>query len=246
MEEKYYQVMQKYPYPIIKETISRRELTILGVSHTKEFFDYYNQLFEDFVDKNDAIVLEQIAGGDFWEDNGFFGTISELARKRSKKIYQVDPVSSGNIILELGVAIGGSLMLPKAGRFSMSRRDALKRLGRTAIGFSLIFGSLPMQITKDALTQDYSYGIDDLLLYGSSDYRNIVIATGLERLCKELPGVRTIGAIHGAAHSEPIHEYLMHPMKRLKRLAYIPHDMVGNIMIREHTPTASGWETAYF
>ena len=87
-----------------------------------------------------------------------------------------------------------------------------------------------------------SYGVDDLIKYGSTDYRNIVIAEGLERICHKVESIEKIGSIHGAAHYETVHQYLISPEKRYKRLVYLPHDLIGNTKIREYAPIGTNWK----
>ncbi len=241
--------MSDYKYPRIPVTVNGKELAIWGVEHTREFFNCFKSLFEEFIGNNDCVVLEQPVGADFWETDFFFGDIGELVREQGKKMYQVDPVTWGNLLLDLvTIGIGGRLVYKGAkGSKSpekISRRGFLKRLGQLAIGVPLVWGSWPTRLLQDYLTIaiSVSYGVDDQLGYGTDDYRNIVIAEELDRICREVESVRKIGSIHGAAHSEAVYQYLISPEKRFKRLAYLPHDILGNTKIREYTPTDKGWE----
>lgn len=240
--------MSDYKYPRISERINGKELAIWGVEHTREFFNQYKPLFEDLVRDNDVVVLEQMVGGDFWESN-FFGRVGELARGQGKKVYQIDPVGLGNFLLDLGTTFAGGALIYNGVRGSKSqekttRRNFLKRMGKLALGLPLVAGGLPGRLLLENLTTDISvsYGVDDQLGYGSCDYRNIVIAEGLARICNEVRDVSRICSIHGASHSEAVHEYLLSQNKRQKRLVYLPHDILGNTKIREYTPTSKGWE----
>ncbi|RJQ15932.1 hypothetical protein C4573_07315 [Candidatus Woesearchaeota archaeon] len=237
-----------YPYPRIPETIHGKELTILGVEHKPEFFQQYQPMLEDFVKSHDAIVLEQTVGGNFWE-SGFYGSIGELARKQGKKVYQVDPLGWKPIFLDvvnagIGLALLYQLITGSKSAETTTRRNFLKKMCQFAVGVPLLAGTLAVRNVQSILALDTTihYGIDDALGYGLQDYRNIVIAEGLIRLCQEAEDFHTLGSIHGAAHSETVHEYLLSPNKRQKRLAYLPYDMLGNTQIREYTPTSSGWE----
>ena len=94
--------MLNYKYPRISEIVNGKKLAIWGVEHTREFFNQYKPLFINFVKDNDAIVLEQMVGVNFWESKGkLFEDLGELAREQGKKVYQVDPVVWGNVYLDL-------------------------------------------------------------------------------------------------------------------------------------------------
>lgn len=239
--------MSDYIYPIMSETINKKELTILSVKHDKLFFYQHKPFFESFVRANDAIVLEQTVGGDFWQSD-FFGSIGELVKKEGKKIYQVDPVGWGNVLYDLGTGLVGTYLCVSAmtlkSQKEIKRRDFLKKMVQLSAGISLVAGSLPTKVIEIDLDPNVplSYGLDDELGYGVHDYRNIVIASGLDRICHEVEDLNKIGSIHGAGHSKGIYEYLLSPKKRQKRLAYLPHDLLGNTKIREYIPTSSGWK----
>jgi len=238
--------MANYEYPRIKEQVHGKELSILGVAHTERFFHRHKSFFEEFVENNDAVVLEQVLGGDFWEDKSFFNKVGELARRQGKRVYQVDPVRWSHLIFDAGGLITSGFLIGKGIKSldkDFSRRGALKFLAQSAIGTSLFLGSLFGKWATFSLSPAIvmSYGFDDQIEYGSTDYRNIVIADGLDKLCRTVEDVERIGSIHGAAHYETVHEYLISPAKRLKRLAYFPHDLLGNTAIREYTPVNDGW-----
>jgi hypothetical protein len=241
--------MSDYKYPRISETVNRKELAIWGVEHSYEFFYRHRALFRDFVRNNDVLVLEHPPGANFWEVEGFFDSLGELAREQGKRVYEVDPLEWENLFLDVGTGFVGGILAYKSIRKLTSpakttRRNFLKALPLLALGVPLIMGSWPIRFFQDRFTDKISvnYGIDDTVGYGSDDYRNIVIAEGLDRICHEIDDIKNIGVAHGAAHSDAVHKYLISPNKRKKRLVYFPHDFLGNTKIREYTPTTKGWE----
>ena len=124
-----------------------------------------------------------------------------------------------------------------------SRRNFLKRLGKAAFGLSLIGGFAPAKsVLLNTFPSTLSYGLDDKLELGVCDYRNIVTADGIDRLCKEASCPEKLVLIYGAGHHAPIYEYLKDSNKRRKRLAYLPQELVGNTKVREYNPTKSGWQ----
>ncbi|MBI2542727.1 MAG: hypothetical protein HYW24_00890 [Candidatus Aenigmarchaeota archaeon] len=248
---------QKYPYPIITEKIYGKDLTILGVEHKHDFFNEYREFFENFVTRQDAIVLEQVLHRslgvvNFWEGEGFYRDVGKIAGSQGKKVYQVDPGNWGVFVLDLETGVLGSCMAAVTTfnllesyirRENISRRKLLKRLLKLAVGVQLSWSGLPGIIIQDDLSGFFGgYGIDDLLGYGAVDYRNIVIAEDLERLLSyEVPSISRIGSIHGYLHSAPIQTYLKNRELRMKRLVYFPHDVIGDTKIREYTPRGDDW-----
>jgi len=80
-----------------------------------------------------------------------------------------------------------------------------------------------------------------MISYGITDYRNIGIAEGLERLCNEVNNIKKVCAIYGAGHAETVHKYLMSPILRKKHLIYLPYDFMFDAKIREYLPDKDGW-----
>jgi len=236
--------MKDCPSPPIKEKINDKDVSIVGVRHLPEFFLKYKIFFENLVSKHDAIVLEESIE-DFWE-HPFFGKIADIAYAQKKRVYQADPTNLPCEILD-ATSFGGGLYLiidavnkPKR---EISRRDFLKRIGIAGIGAFLLFGSLPGMVVRKVIDEEilYSYGIDDLLSYGNTDYRNIKIAEGIEKICYKVSDLKKIVAFHGASHSKHIEAYLKNPALRAKKLAYLLHEAISRKKVREYIPAKEGW-----
>src|SRR3989338_5996221 len=186
----------QYPYPVLIERINGKDLTIVGVTHTPEFYIEHRPFFEGIVKEHDTLVLEQsiIGQSDIsFTRSPFFSNFGDLARAQNKSIYQVDPLTYIAITADLALTLLGSLTIasgltsPKKDQ-GVSRRDFLKRAGKIGLGLSLLGGSIMgISLTEAIAGEDviikYDYGWDDVLLYGLNYYRNIIIAQGLERLC---------------------------------------------------------------
>ena len=63
----------------------------------------------------------------------------------------------------------------------------------------------------DALPNVFPHDLDD--------YRNVVIAEGLDQLDKKLEKGISVGAIYGAAHGPEVKDYISSPVKREAQLA---------------------------
>lgn len=238
--------MTDYPYPLIKEKINDKDVCLVGVAHDYSFFKEHESYFEDIVSKHDAIVLEQSLGGDFW-DSDFFGWIGDIAHSKKKRVYQADPMNWSIFELDAWAWwIGINLIfwsIAYKPRKKISRREFLIRSALIGSGASMVFGTTPMRIftTEQNLEMVLEYGIDDFLLYGETDYRNIKIAEGIERICNEVDYIKSLATIHGAAHHKTVDFYLKNPYLRSKKLAYFPHEIVGNTKIREYVPDGDRW-----
>lgn len=236
--------MGYYPRPPIKEKINGKDVSIAGVSHTPEFFWAYRMFFENLVSKHDAVILEESIG-DFWKDS-FFGRIAGIAHTQKKRVYQVDPTNLPSEIVDATSCGAGAYLILDAIRKpkrKISRRDFLKKIGLAGIGALLFFGSLPGVVLRSKIDEESlcSYGVDDLLIYGNTDYRNIKIAEGIEKICHEVNDIEKIVAFHGGAHSKHIEAYLKNPALRAKKLAYLPYEVISNRKVREYVPDKKGW-----
>lgn len=80
-------------------------------------------------------------------------------------------------------------------------------------------------------------------MYGDTDYRNLMIAHGIEKICTETKNIKKLACFHGEAHSKPIRTYLRNPtLRKIKRLLYKPtYELVSKTEVREYTPTYDGW-----
>lgn len=137
---------QEYPFPTLHEVVNGKNVSILGAWHEEDFLEEHKQFFENFVAKQDVLVLEQPVDVNFWEEKDFFKGIGEFAREQNKKIYQIDPITESMHSTDVIVGIlGMGLMYSGLKKCSkkLSRRNFLKKLGVFGIGLSLSAGSLP-------------------------------------------------------------------------------------------------------
>lgn len=241
------QISEGYPYPPIRETINGKDVSITGFLDSEEFFEDNRHFFESAVSEHDVIVLEGIKGTEFWGHGEFYGLVGAIAHSQNKRVYQVDLVNWSVWGLDYALLGLGAWLIrsttPKIVESEVSRKDLLKFLVGWPVGASLIAGSTPGVALRWLLNTEsvIGFGIDDLLFYGKIDYKNIGIAAGIDRLCHEVDGFDSLVALHGYAHYETVVGYLRNPDLRLKRLAYLPYDLVGNTNIREYVPYEDGW-----
>ncbi|OGM03301.1 hypothetical protein A3K72_03480 [Candidatus Woesearchaeota archaeon RBG_13_36_6] len=242
-------ISERYPYPPIRETINGKDVSITGVVHSKEFFERYKPFFEEIIFQHDIIILEGVWGTEFWGDYDFYRLIGTIAYSKNKRIYQVDPVNLPVSLIDYAQCFIGLrlilLGLPKT-RSEISRKEFLKLLGGLAIkgfGTSLVFGSLPGIWLRGLMSKEIliEYGVDDLLTYGKTDFKNLMVAHGIDRICYEIDEFTSLVSLHGYTHYETVDAYLRNPVLREKRFVYLPYDLVGERNIREYVPYENGW-----
>lgn len=225
--------MKAYPYSILEEKVNSVDISIIGVSHNLDFFMEHSKFFYNKVSNSDAIIMEQPVCGDFW-DSEFFGSIGEIAHYKKKNIYQADPVTIVSSLLDASQGIlGASMML--TGTLEMRM-----------LGMYLLLGSFPGSLSRYLLSRSPdSEDVNnkhDLLMYGNTDQRNVVIAGGIKKICSKVGGIKKVSCIHGAAHSKPIKAYLQYPLlRKFKRMLYLPYEAVSQTKVREYTPSYHGW-----
>jgi hypothetical protein len=238
-------------YPVLTETINNTKVSIAGVEHDRRFFKRNRERFKTFVQENDAIVMEQLIEGEFWEHPQFFARVARIAHSQGKPIYNIDPITPTLDDIDIaqsyaapGVLVAtAALALQRAAKRKFSRRHFLKLSGITALLSPFVLGSdagvdLRADIDEESVTQ---HGLDDTLSYGAIDYRNLVIADETDKLC-QLPEIKKIGLIHGAYHYGSIQGYLLSPTLRKKRLLYFPFDLVSKTKIRKYVPDGKNWK----
>lgn len=96
------------------------------------------------------------------------------------------------------------------------------------------------QVAKEAS----EYGIDDKLAYEITNYRNIRIARGLDKLTKDLPqNTEPIVVIYGAAHPRVIQSYVHNNIleAKIKSRLYKPFSIVADETARTYTPENNTW-----
>lgn len=240
-----------YPYPIIERSLYGRTVSLLGCRHTKEFFDEYQSYFKQALQQTDALIMEQSFNLDFWEAE-FFGKLGRIANQRRIPVYIVDPLSEQMGVTDIHLFAPAALLVgatsaniaQQAVKRTLTRRSFLRNALLGLGGLSLAAGSLGGLIARGALDDEalQQYGIDDVLAYGATDFRNIQIAEGLERISRDVPGLQSLLSIHGAAHYETVDAYLIAPELRLKSALYPLYAAIGDTRIREYRPTREGWE----
>ena len=237
-----------YPCSVLERKIEGKEVTILGVTHTKESFEKYRNFFKKLVSSSDALVLEQIAATsvhNFQHEPTFFGPFAELARSQGKKVYSADPTIRSGIkynqqmgakamfanILGLWVGLTGVRLGSKA----------LIAVGVSAelLSFSLLFGSDKFDAFR-YLHLDKDMEWIDALAFGYHDYRNLKIAKGIRRICQQKDEKRLL-AVHGDGHSRGIDFYLAHPsLANAKSLVYWNYERIARNCefsdVREYIP----------
>lgn len=260
--------MEDYPCACIERKINGKDVTILGVYHTEDFLFRYYSFLSSKIHSADAVVLEQVVGAEFYQDDGFFGRLGAMAG--FKPVYVVDPINpesfaadtllgwAGILLMQIPfIAIPSKMLLDwraskkrrkshESKKQECTRRDFLKGLFGYAVaigaGASMLSGSHLGVAAKSLISENLllKYGIDDALSYGLMDFRNLIIAEGIEKLAKIEDGKMV--AIHGDAHSDPIDFYLTNPIARKKRLAYFPYEQIATAGIKKFVYTRrTGW-----
>lgn len=258
--------MEDYPCACIERKINDQDITILGVQHTESFLFRYYAFLNSKIHSADAVVLEQVVGAEFFQERGFFGRLGAMAG--FKPVYIVDPINPISFEIDWLVGSAGILLMlspfiisstnqikkkltPKkrykkvAEKQGLTRRGFLKGLFGYGVavgaGASMLSGSHLGVIAKQLISENLlmKYGIDDTLSYGLMDFRNLIIAEGIEKLTEIRDG--KIVAIHGDAHSNPVDYYLMNPIARKKRLAYFPYEQIAEARIKKFVYKRRGW-----
>lgn len=239
-----------YPMFADKETVNGKEFTIIGVVHTPEFFSLHESFFEKKVVESDAVILEGVVVGEFWEDS-FFGKVGEVAHSEQKRVYQIDPLTLANFSIDfIGIPVACiSGIVHELRNSKTGRRGFLKKIGKIGLYYYLLSETLGGVIAKDSVNKDIiiKYDVEDVLSFGLTDYRNVAIADGIDRLSREDDGIRKIASIHGNAHADTVRGYLEDAeLREIKKNLYLPYDnrFLSKTKIREYLPDGEGWKLA--
>ncbi len=117
-----------------------------------------------------------------------------------------------------------------------SRRGLLKT-GAALLGLQAL--ALPTvhinnQAKKD-LVATYESETNNVLMHNLIDYRNSVVAEGIERYVKEHPEKKKILVLYGQAHSAPLVQYLKSPnLRAVKHTTYPEFQTVVNEQLQEY------------
>ncbi len=235
---KFESIYPDYPEYAMKESINGKEITIIGVQHTPEFLNSHKSFFEDRVAESDVMVLEQSIGGEFWE-SPFFGAVGKIAHSKQKRIYQIDPLTMQSGLIDIfgipTICISG--IVHELRNEKTDRRKFLKKIGKIGVYSYLLSGTFPAKMS-------IIYGSEDIYSYGLTDYRNVMIADGIERLSRQTDGIRKIVSIHGNAHADTVRGYIKDSeIREIKKNLYLPYDnkVLSKTKIREYVPDENRW-----
>lgn len=228
---------------IIQKKIKNSNVEIIGVWHAKRFFNEQQEFYERKINESSGIVLEQSIGGEFWECE-FFDKLGEIAYKKKIPIYQADPINEvalidyhhsltsvfGGILMGIGFYKNARKMISK----KITRKEFFKNAGLNFSGASIFCGSFwPYAYLKNELEQSPEI---DVLVYGQTDWRNIKIAEGINKIC-EKENLEKITAFHGEFHTKSIGFYLDNPeIRKIKDILYAPLNICGIKGIRKYVP----------
>jgi len=237
---------ENYPFSVLEEKVNSVDVSIIGVEHTAKFFEEYKSFFEEKISQADSVVIEGVSAGNFWEFE-FYKRIGEIAKSQQKSVYMADTLKAlpASIDIVQGIAGVTLIYLGATGilrEISGQDMNLLSNIGNLSIGAYLFFGSVLGRVVRE-IRMGSHYGLDNILLYGYHDYRDTVIASGINKLCNENNGIKKFVCIHGDSHSHPIRKYLKNPkLRRIKRLTYLPYDLISYQSVREYIPIGNGWK----
>ncbi|MDP2908572.1 MAG: hypothetical protein Q8N77_02080 [Nanoarchaeota archaeon] len=219
-------------------------MKIVGVEHNPEFFDKHQQFLEKMITQSDAVMLEGITNGHFWQDiGGFSGSLSDIACSQQKKIYQADPRTMKTTYIDAAQTAVGLYFMFSPGELSplYTLPLALYLTSGTLLGIILRYSPKAIASLKKGTEMSISNNYETLL-YGETDYANVMIAKGISKISQKSKNVKKLVCFHGEAHSKPIHAYLKHPaFRKFKQLLYLPtYEPFSETKVREYTSTSEG------
>lgn len=231
---------KNYPCEVLEEKINSTSVSIIGISHDPDFMFEHESFFKEKISQSDAILLECEP---YFRD-GFFNEIGRIAYSQGKKVYNADPMSKATGRLDLiqgGLGFGLAL---SAG--------LLGELYAIPVGLYFFLGSLSgaivrympaglLAVKKSTAPDPKNYY--DILFYGETDYRNVMIAEGIDKISSEIKDVKKLACMHGAAHTRPVKAYLKNPaLRKTKKLLYkVTYNLDSETKVREYTPDDMGW-----
>jgi hypothetical protein len=238
--------IKEYPMEIIPKKIKDSNVEIIGVWHTKRFFNEYKEFYERKINESSGIVLEQSVGGEVWECE-FFDKLGEIAYKKKIPIYQTDPINKialidcnnpltsvfGGILMGMGFYKNARKIISK----KITRKEFFKNVGLNFFGASIFYGSFwPYAYLTTKVGQSPKIY---LFAYGQTDWRNIKIAEGIDKIC-EKENLKKITAFHGEFHTKSIDFYLDNPeIRKIKDALYTPLNICGIKGIRKYISASS-------
>ncbi|MBL7100599.1 MAG: hypothetical protein ISS23_01450 [Nanoarchaeota archaeon] len=231
-----------YPLSILEAKVNSVDVTIIGIRHKAKFFEKYKYFFEEKISHSDALILED-SGKKFWEGKNCFRKIGKIAQYHKKKVYHADSNKCLSAVIDLMQGVQGIALIAVGVKLGILG-NSMSTLGYASVGTYLFFGSLPGRIVRYICHgKNAKYGLDNLLLYGHDDYRETLIAGGINKLCRKNKGLKKIVCFHGDGHSKPIRTYLKHPiLRKIKKLAYLPYHLLSNRRVREYVHDGESWK----
>ena len=238
------ELIEEYPHDIAEYKLHGKQVYIVGVSHIIPFYYQHIDLFDELTHINDALVLEQPIGGEFWHSS-FFNKLGNLANSYKKKVFVADPANIDSWYFDSYVVGSLGLGMMITGPISMFFGGSLlEGLIMAGIGTHLFSRAAPIQMLDETIYgfEEKKFRIIDYLSYDwLIDYRNLKIAEGIDKICRTENSVSSVVAFHGAAHTAGMEAYLKHPILRAKKIAYLPYEILGINCVREYSPRPIGW-----
>lgn len=219
--------------PVTYRTIQDTELLNVGVRHTVPFYHEHEDLFADVIGDADAVVLEQPLRQEV-EDGAFYGRLVDAARVDGTEVYVEDPNDMVHDTTETvqpltgaGIAGGGVVASQELlGSGVLEAAPEIGAVGALAAGAYIAAGSRLGAVVETVYGIKRRNRMDTPLYdragYGPHDHRNVVIADGIDTICRETDH-EAVAAFHGVAHRSSIDHYLDDRMARARKKAlYAP------------------------
>ncbi|MBM3199820.1 hypothetical protein FJZ53_02695 [Candidatus Woesearchaeota archaeon] len=229
-----------YPCKVLEERINSTNVSIIGVSHDPSFFFQHREFLEEKIRQADALVLEC----EPYFPDGFFDQVGNIAYSQKKRVYHADPMNKFTQKIDkiqggsgLGLAVSSIL----TGQTYALPLGLYFFLGNLFGGVVRYIPSGILAATKGTDPDPNNYY--DILFYGETDYRNVMIAEGITKISSEINDVKSLACIHGAAHTRPVKVYLKNPnLRKAKKLLYsMTYGLKSEKKVREYTPDEKGW-----
>ncbi len=243
-EEDY--AVEEISNPVTYHSDGDTELLNIGVKHTREGYDEHAELFKEIVLDVDATVIEQSLRQEIDEDP-FYGRIVRDARQGGTVIYVADPNTTVHETTEWiqpwaggGIALGGGTLTQELLGGVMEVSPAAATTGGLAIGAYIVYGSRVGATLETAYNRVRNQTMDtplyDRFGHGMHDHRNVMIADGIDTICRD-PDHEAVAAFHGAAHRSSIDHYLEHPGRRdSKKRFYAQLNRIMDVSVEKYPP----------
>jgi len=208
---------------------------MLGISHILGHYRAYKKTIDDFIEDNDAIVLELVP--EIGEEPGFYEEVVQRCIEADKSIFEFDPRHDDfreifGFLLPAEF-VQGMIGYKKAICGLDKENFTLKNIARRGFFYylcisTLFWGSFLRVISPgDVIKERY--------LYGSTDFTDLSVAEGLVKLSLS-KRYKNIGVIYGRRHLDGIAYYLEHPVvRKIKKMFYLPYTVLSGAHKKEIT-----------